>query len=211
VVNRRLATGDLPHVLVDDSRGAAFGLEHLWELGHRRIAVVHGDPTWSTTQDRLKGVRAALRRYGTRLDPALLIPATTPEDGSEAAIVRLLQGAGRPTAMLAISNSATLAAIRALHRAAARCPDDVSLVGYGVCSPYSIPISSLSMIEQPVGAIAAAAVELLLAQIAREAPRASVVLSPKLTVGASSAPVSASAGRAPRRIVRVPQGGVRLT
>ncbi len=191
VVNRQLAEGDLPHVLVEDDYGAALGLEHLWSFGHRRIAVLHGDPEWSTTIDRLKGVRDALRRHHTTLDPGLLIQAAGPSAGGEAALVKLLQGRNRPTAMLALSNSATLAAIRALHHVAARCPDDISLVGYGVSSPYSIPISSLSIVEQPVAAMAEAAVQMLLAQIDQENVQTPVVLRPTLTPGASSAAVAA--------------------
>jgi LacI family transcriptional regulator len=195
VVNRRLVEGDLPHVVVDDEHGAALGLDHLWSLGHRRIAILHGDPTWSTTIDRLKGVRSALRRRGVTLDADLLIQAARPGAAGEAALVDLLQGPRRPTAMLALSNSATLAAIRALHGVAARCPEDVSLVGYGVSSPYSIPISSLSMVEQPVAGMADAAVRLLLAQIAQETVHAPIVLRPTLTPGASSTAVATPVAR----------------
>ena len=139
VVNRRLTEGSLPHVVVDDELGAALGLDHLWGLGHRRIAVLHGDPSWSTTIDRLKSVRRALRRHGATLAKDLLIHAAHPGAAGEAALVELLRGAHRPTAILALSNSATLAAIRALHRVAARCPEDVSLVGYGISSPIFDP------------------------------------------------------------------------
>lgn len=192
VVNRQLAEGDLPHVLVDNEYGAAMGLEHLWLLGHRRIAVLHDNPEWSTTIERLKGVRGVMRRHRTTLDPELLIQAAGPGGGGEAALVKLLQSRDRPTAVLALSNSTTLAGIRGLHQVAARCPDDISLVGYGVSSPYSIPISSLTIVELPVAAMAEAAVRMLLAQINHEDVRAPVVLRPTLTPGASSAAVKAA-------------------
>jgi LacI family transcriptional regulator len=126
-------------------------------------------------------VRGALRRRRATLDPEMLIQAAYPGTAGEAALVDLLQRPHRPTAILSLSNSATLAATRALHRVAARCPEDVSLVGYGVSSPYSIPISSLSMVEQPVAEMAVAAVELLLAQIAHKDVVTPLVLRPTLT------------------------------
>ena len=78
------------------SFGAALGLDHLWLLGHRRIAVLHDDPDWSTTIDRLKGVRGALRRHGATLAKDLLIQAAHPGAAGEAALVELLRGARPP-------------------------------------------------------------------------------------------------------------------
>lgn len=191
VVNRRIGGEKLPHILVDDMQGGRLGIEHLWDLGHRQIAVVHGDPSWSTTRDRLKGVRMAFRRHRATLDRRLLIQATAPGTEGEAAIVRLLKSRGRPTAIVALSNSATLAAVRALYHVAARCPEDISLVGYGISSPYALPLFSLSIVEQPVTAIADAAVDMLRTQIAREPPVTSTTLTPTLRIGASSGLIAA--------------------
>ncbi len=162
VVNRRFPDVEAPHVIVDDPRGAGLGFDHLWQLGHRRIAVVHGDSAWSTTADRIAGVRAASRRNGAAFDEALLVDAGRPGEDGEMRLVALLQRTRRPTAVLALSNSALLASLRALHHSLLRCPDDVSLVGYGITGPYWIPSASISMVEQPVGEMATAAVQLLL-------------------------------------------------
>ncbi len=191
VVNRQLTGTELPHVRVDDPLGAALGFEHLWALGHRRVAVLHGDPGWSTTTDRLKGVRAVLRRHRAKQDPGLLMPVTRTGPEAEATLADMLRRVDGPTAVLALNNSATLAAIRALNSASVRCPEDVSVVGYGVSSPYSIPMSSLSMVEQPVSAMAAAAVDLLRAQLAGGVVAAPAALRPTLTLGRSSAAVRA--------------------
>jgi LacI family transcriptional regulator len=197
IVNRRLPTSSLPHVVVDDPFGASLALDHLWQLGHRRIAIAHGDASWSTTADRLAGVRDALQQHGAVFDRTLLTEIGYPGLVGEADLAAMIERS-QPTAVMALSNGATLAAIRALNRNRLRCPEDISLLGYGVTSPYWIPLTSLTMVEQPVAAIAAAAVDLLIAQLSGNPVQAPVVLRPALTVGASSGPVPAVKQPTPR-------------
>ncbi len=195
IVNRRLSTSGLPHVVVDDALGAAMALDHLWQLGHRRIAILHGDASWSTTADRLAGLQDALGTHGMTLDELPLIEIGRPDPAGEARLVALLRQSPRPSAVMALSNGATLAAIRAVHSSGLRCPDEISLVGYGVTSSYWVPRHSLTMVEQPVAGIAAAAVDLLLTQLEAGAVQAPVVLRPTLAIGASSGPVQPQASR----------------
>ena len=189
LVNRRFPDVASPYVVVDDFAGASLAFDHLWDLGHRTIAVIHGDGHRSTTVERLAGVRDSYRRRGGILEPALSINAGRSGDAGEAGLVELLARTPRPTAILALSNWSLLAAIRGLHRSLLRCPNDISLVGYGVTSPYWIPASSISMVEQPVAEIADNAVQLLLDQLANESDIRPVVLRPLLTVGQSSGPI----------------------
>ncbi len=188
LVNRYFAGLALPHVVVDDRAGAALGFDHLCQLGHRRIAIVHGEMERSTTVDRLAGVRDAARRRNLALDETLLIHVRRSSDVGETELSERLRQPARPTAVLALSNSSLLTAIRSLHASLLRCPDDVSLVGYGVTSPYWIPSSSISMVEHPVSAIAANAIDLLLGQLENERTMASVMLRPSLVIGRSSGP-----------------------
>jgi LacI family transcriptional regulator len=189
LVNRRFPSVASPYVVVDDFAGASLAIDHLWDLGHRNIAIIHGDEDRSTTVERVAGVRDSYKRRGGVLDQALSIDAGRSGDVGEAGLVELLARTPRPTAILALSNWSLLAAIRGLHRSLLRCPDDISLVGYGVTSPYWIPASSISMVEQPVTQIADHAVQLLLDQLANVSKVQPVVLRPLLTIGQSSGPV----------------------
>jgi DNA-binding LacI/PurR family transcriptional regulator len=63
-----------------------------------------------------------------------------------------------------------------------------------VTSPYWVPASSISMVEQPVAEIAENAVQLLLDQLANATNIQPVVLRPLLTVGQSSGPVGGRSG-----------------
>ncbi|WP_213767432.1 LacI family DNA-binding transcriptional regulator [Caballeronia sp. dw_19] len=197
LVNRRFEGVDAPHVIVDDHAGASLGFDHLWTLGHREIAIVHGGMQHSTTLARVAGVRDAYRQRGIVFDETRLsIDAGRSGDAGEAGLVALMASRQRPSAILALGNWPMVAAIRGLHRGLIRCPDDVSLVGYGVTSPYWMPASSISMVEQPVIQMADASVRLLFDQIEKVVPVESVMLQPLFSAGESSAPLKRPLRRA---------------
>lgn len=194
LVNRRFPNVDAPHVIVDDYLGARLGFDHLWDLGHRTIAIIRGDIDRSTTIERVAGVRDAYRQRGATLDETLLIDAGRSGDHGEAGLAELMSRAPRPSAIFALSNWALIAAIRGLQKTRMRCPDDVSLVGYGITSPYWMPASSVTMVEQPVVEMAEASVQLLLRQLGTAENVKSLVLQPSLAAGQSSAPLKKVSG-----------------
>jgi LacI family transcriptional regulator len=203
LVNRRVPSVPTPYVVADDQLGASLGFDHLWDLGHRVIVVVHNGINRSTTVERIEGVRASYARRGMVFDETLSIDAGPSSNQGEAALVKLLSRKTRkPTAILALGNWALLSAIRGLHASRLRCPEDISLVGYGVTSPYWMPSASISMVELPVGQMAHAAVDLCLSQIEKADHTASVMLPPAFTAGESSAPLHASPGTAAGRTKR---------
>jgi LacI family transcriptional regulator len=186
LVNRHFSGVRAPHVIVDDLLGARLGFDHLWALGHRNIAIIRGDVERSTTKDRIRGLREAHRVRGVAFDETRLINAGYSGDHGTTGLAELMVSKQRPTAVFALSNWALLSGIRGLQRSALRCPADVSLVGYGVSSPYWMPAASVCMVEQPVVAMAEACVRVLLEQIKDGKIAKSVVLPPTLTPGEST-------------------------
>ena len=69
LVNRYL-DGSHPHVVLDDVRGITAIINHLIELGHKRIAFWGGLRRYHGTR-RLAGYKAALKEAGLPFDPSL--------------------------------------------------------------------------------------------------------------------------------------------
>jgi DNA-binding LacI/PurR family transcriptional regulator len=65
-----------------------------------------------------------------------------------------------------------------------------------VTSPYWMPASSISMVEQPVIQMADASVQLLFDQLEKVVPAESVMLQPLFSAGESSAPLKRPLRRA---------------
>ena len=96
------------------------------------------------------------------------------------------------TALFAFNDIAAFGAIRALHEAGLRVPDDVSVIGFDdvLSAPFHIP--SLTTIRQPLREMGKAGAECLIHRINH--PKASysaqVIVQPELMVRESTAMVS---------------------
>src|SRR6266404_3087444 len=57
MIGRELEAGTISSVTVDNELGARAALEHLYSLGHRKIAFIRGPRQLSDTEPRWRGVR----------------------------------------------------------------------------------------------------------------------------------------------------------
>jgi DNA-binding LacI/PurR family transcriptional regulator len=121
-------------VRIDERRGVGLAMEHLSTLGHRRIALISGDPhePWHFTaaRQRRDAYRQFLQRRGLAADPALDVPGYWTVRGGAAAVRRLFALAEPPTAVFALSDEMAIGASHALTRMGMRVPQDVSVCGF---------------------------------------------------------------------------------
>ncbi len=120
------AASHLPTIGYNNRRLARAAMKHLVELGHRRIAVLHG-PTDNNDRARfrLEGARAfqdqcELSFWETELS----------EGGGAEATQRLLLSSRQPTAILCLSDVLALGAMFEIQRRGLRIPDDLSVMGF---------------------------------------------------------------------------------
>ncbi len=181
-----------PTVDVDDTTGIAIGMQHLRELGHRRIAMVSarlpGDnPTREQCyldfmQERIGGMTDG---YLQRCDNTLA--------GGEMALDALL---GLPTVPTAIVCSTDVAAVGVLHGAFSRgvaLPDDLSVVGYDDLTFAAFTNPALTTLRMPTTEIVTRAVQTAIALVEDpELPRgpSRTPYQPSLVVRGSTAPCS---------------------
>ena len=110
---------------------ASLVVDHLVELGHRRIGHVAGPSQWREAVARETGVLAGLTRHG--LEPGLRWEgdwsAATGALAAEsvAAAVRTPDG---PTAIVVANDQMALGLIAGLRSAGIRVPEDVSVAGF---------------------------------------------------------------------------------
>ncbi|MFC7624731.1 LacI family DNA-binding transcriptional regulator [Microlunatus sp. GCM10028923] len=119
---------DLPAVNLDDRPGVTASVDHLVQLGHRRIAHVTGDVRLVHGAGRLDAFRRAMERAG--LAPDLVRPGDFSAASGAAATAALLSGPDRPTAIVYGSDSMAVAGLKVLQSEGVRVPEDVSIVGF---------------------------------------------------------------------------------
>ena len=157
-------TMGIPSVHIDNTAAARVAMEHLYGLGHERIAVVGGPSDNPLHQQRMEGVRAAARSRG-RLRQLIIVPGDFSLAAGHAAALALLAGSPTPTAIFCFSDQMALGALAACRDRDLRVPDEVSIVGFDDLASSRFLTPPLTTVMQPMQEIGARAVKLLLAII----------------------------------------------
>jgi DNA-binding LacI/PurR family transcriptional regulator len=177
---------------IDDVAAARAAVDHLLELGHRRIGLIGGDTddpmAFTPPLHRRDGYRDALHAAGLEADPDLEVLGYFTVDGGREAARQLLARADRPTAIFAESDEMAYGALREIRDAGLRVPGEIAVIGFDD-QPFS-DLMDLSSIRQPVAEEALDITTRLLALIAEEGEQPpfdpSVVLPTELVVRGST-------------------------
>lgn len=170
-------------------RGVAEAAQHLYGLGHRRIAYVSGPQDRIHVRYRTEVLTRELQRLGVTL--GRVIPSGFGGDDAAAATIDLLSGLPadeRPTAIAYANDIMAIAGMSTVARMGLSVPGDVSIVGYD-----DLPLGQwvhprlTSIGQDPPGLGAAAATELL--RLLGESPLAGVIVRPpELVIRQSTGP-----------------------
>jgi len=171
----------------DDHVGATLVVEHLVELGHRRIVHIDGG-NGAGAKERRAGYAATMERHG--LEPNIVSGVFTEASGVDAAEVALKQDAPF-TAIFAGNDMSAIGALDALDVAGRRVPEDVSLVGYDNTFVAALRHIGLTTIDQGRDRIGRLAVEMLIERVEDGRTRARhITTTPTLVVRDTTAPPS---------------------
>ncbi len=182
---------DHAHVVGDDELATKLAMDHLLELGHRRIALIRTDDTdrteWSADVVRTRAFRAALTDRGLPVPADYLVTTPPGPMAGSVGMERLLALADPPTAVFAFSDEIAVAALACLHRTGLAVPATMSLIG--VDGHPSAELFGISTVTQSVAVQGRLAAEMALSLLRdhRVADR-SVVVPPTLVARASTGP-----------------------
>ncbi len=141
-------------------------IQHLIELGHRRIAIVAGPAAISTGQERVEGYRRALQKSGLPIHEDYILRGSYNEASGYQLTQRLLGLNPRPTAIFAGNNFLAVGALRALREVGLRIPEDVSLAGFDDIPQGSLISPALTVVSQPAYEMGVSAAESLISRVA---------------------------------------------
>jgi LacI family transcriptional regulator len=155
-------------VMVDNEAGARLALEHLHQLGHRKIAFIRGPKMLIDSAPRWRGIQKFAQAAGLEIDPALVqqLPESLDPNSSFESGVRfteeLLQKRKRFTAVMAFDDLTALGAIRALTKAGLRVPEHCSVTGFDDVPLSALAAPSVTTVRQPMEAMGGLAVNIVM-------------------------------------------------
>lgn len=195
-VSGHLPVDGVTNVVLDHQHAAELGIGHLYELGHRRIAVLKGQDFSSDTATRWNTIVESARRRDVPirdgLTAQLMGDSPSPEVGYSA-MKTLIARREKFTALFAFNDVSAIGAIRALQEAGLRVPEDVSVLGFDDIYAAAYHNPALTTVRQPLFEMGRLAAKTLLDRLAKgsdnEAAR-ELTVEPQLVVRSSTGPVN---------------------
>jgi LacI family transcriptional regulator len=175
LLDRTVSGLEVDSVTVENAAGAARAVEHLLARGHRRIGLVTSGAGSSSTAQRIRGYRSALRKAGLEPDPSweAVNPEFTPAGARAAALSLLSAGRRRRvTAIFTTDNFMTHGVWLAARELGLSIPGDVALAAFDDIDWLTLVDPQVTAVVQPVMELGREAGRLLLRRL--DDPGASV-------------------------------------
>ncbi|GHK01152.1 LacI family DNA-binding transcriptional regulator [Streptomyces sp. NPDC003753] len=208
LLDRHSSALDADSVVIDNEGAAQEAVEHLLELGHRRIGMLlYVDPDESPelvisgsgrltvrgaarpSIDRIRGYLAALDAYGAASSRELIRCSVIGDAAEfEKEAHALLSLPEPPTAVFAADNVATQGLFTAVRQRGLALPGDISLVGFDDLDWTTLVDPPLTVVGQSPMDMGRTAAERLFARIkGDDSPGERIVLPTRLLVRSSAA------------------------
>ena len=161
---------------VDNDAVGRLATTHLISQGRRRIAHLRG-PKIGLATKRLKGYLTALKKHKMKAPANYVVDAGFQDHTGYEAMKELLQVNPLPDGVFCYNDPVAIGAMKALHEAGLRVPEDVAVVGAGNVHYSDALAVPLTTIDQKTREIGARAAGLLLEQIeSKRPPRDATIL-----------------------------------
>ena len=187
---------ELDAVEIDNFQGAYDATVHLLDLGHRRIGCVAGIGSSPLNDARIYGYQQALDQAGIAFDHGVLYEGDYTADSGLVHGRALLDSPAPPTAVFAFNDLMAMGVMQAAHERNLHIPTDLAVIGFDGLPLTAFTSPPLSTVEQPVAAMSAAAIAMLLDRIRGAAPSEPRVKTFPATLVARASTVGYASGAA---------------
>lgn len=157
-------------VRIDDRLAAYEMTKHLLDMGHRRLGFVLGNPDQAASAERMAGFYAAVREA-----PGVEVRVAQGDFSYASGLVageQLLDVEVPPTAIFASNDDMAAAVVSVAHRRHLDVPGELSVAGFDDTTAALTLWPPLTTARQPVHALAAEALAVLVANVASGEARA---------------------------------------
>ena len=188
LVNTQAVADGIAAIGVDNYGGSVAMVEHLVDVGHRRIAFIAGPEDNFDAHERRRGYCDALARLLPGVD-AWILPGDFDEASGHRAGKTFLAAPTRPDAVFAANDMMALGCMFALAHGGVAVPDDIALAGFDDIPLARYVHPGLTTMRVNIADVGGRAARMLLSRIGSAPNTAieSVVLATELIVRESSA------------------------
>jgi LacI family transcriptional regulator len=156
LVGRHPSNTRVNYIDVDNRTASRDAVLHLLHLGRRRVATITGPRNMISGLDRYLGYKDALTERGLALKPELVAEGDFSDESGYLSMQTLFEA--QPDAVFAHSDIMAVGALRALHEAGKRVPEDVAVIGFDdlpIAAQSNPPLTTVLQPTARVGILAA--------------------------------------------------------
>lgn len=161
---------DFACVLSTNFHGVEVAMQHLFDLGHRRIGYIGGRPDLQSSNRRREGYCHSLQSHGLPVDDTLLRIGNFEREAACACAMELLRLEPPVTAIMAANDEMAMGVYDAAQSLNRRIPDDLSVIGFDNIPDAGLADPPLTTVDQSIEGMGALAAEVVIKLIAGEPP-----------------------------------------
>lgn len=148
-------------ILLDYATGIRAAIDHLFQLGHRKIAYLAGPHKIHSAMTRENDFRSAMEAVGLPVQKKWIVECDHTLKGGVAGFDRLQALAAGPTAILCSNDMTAIGVLRAAYLKGMHVPQDLSVIGLDDIDFAEFTLPPLTTIRLSRGDLARAAFEAL--------------------------------------------------
>ena len=160
IAGRPFHGNGVSYIDVDNVQAAYQAVNHLIQLGYKRIGTITGPLNGTPGIDRKEGYLKAIRNQGWKVDENLIAEGSFTEESGYQAMKKLLPY--KPEAIFVASDNMAISAMRAAREAGLGIPADIAFVGFDDLPVASLSDIQLTTIRQPIIQFGVKAVDTLI-------------------------------------------------
>ena len=165
LLNRYIEGIAADRIIADNFGGGRLAARYLVELGHRRIGLITGPQSTSTTRDRQRGFRSGLEEFGLHNPEELCRSGLYSFESGHQLCLELLENDQPPTAIFCANDVIALGALNAATAAGVKVPEELSIIGFDDLKVSEWERIGLSTIHQPIAYMAETASRMLIERV----------------------------------------------
>lgn len=153
-------------VIIDDKQAAFKAVEHLINIGKKRIAIFKETENSFNSEKRFEGYLDALKVHNIEVDEKLILSTEdiSLEHGKQLTTAALTLK-NRPDAIFAITDNCAVGVIKTLKKHKIKIPEEIAVVGFSNSTVSTIVEPRLTTIDQPGTIIGKTAVKYLIKEM----------------------------------------------
>ena len=153
-------------ITINDEEAAFNAIEHLINIGKKRIAIIKEREYSYTSEKRYAGYLRALKEHNIVIDEKIIISVDDISLKQGRRMTNLLLSMKKkPDAIFAITDSAAIGVIQTLKKYNIKIPEDIAVVGFSNSINSTIIEPMLTTVNQPGNLIGKTAIKYLIKEI----------------------------------------------